>query len=324
MRTKDQLLALLESRRGVFVSGEEIAEKLAVSRTAIWKAVNSLRNAGYEIHAVQNKGYCLDAATDVLSEGGIRKYLRPMDEVLSIEVMSAVSSTNALLRDQANFGMPEGTILIANAQERGRGRLGRSFFSPANTGVYMSLLLRPNVLSARDATRITTMAAVAACQAVEEISGREAGIKWVNDIYMDGKKVCGILTEASLDLESGSMDYVILGVGINAYEPEAGFPEEIAHIAGAVFRESREDGKNKLAAAFLNHFFAIYRGENLWDYGETYRQKSIVLGRKIGILTAEGQKEAMALDIDGECRLIVRYQDGSVAQLSSGEISVRI
>ena len=187
MTTKEKLLTLFEKNKGVYFSGEEIADKLSVSRTAVWKAVNSLRKEGYKIHAAQNKGYCLAADTDILSVQGIQKYLESACSQIKLTVLPAAASTNALLREKAAAGAPEGCVLIAGSQTEGHGRTGRSFYSPPDTGLYMSLLLRPFRCPAQKARKYTVMAAVAACKAIESLSDRKPLIKWVNDIYMDGK-----------------------------------------------------------------------------------------------------------------------------------------
>lgn len=322
MGTKEKLLALLEAHKGEYFSGEEIAERLEISRTAVWKAANSLRKAGFAIDAVQNRGYCLDAQTDLLTENGIRKYLDSSLN-LQIEVMAVTPSTNSLLRERANAGEGEGCVILANEQTKGRGRLGREFYSPPDSGIYMSLLLRPQEMQPSQAVRLTTMAAVAACDAIEEVSGRETGIKWVNDIFIDGKKVSGILTEAAMNLESGSMDYIILGIGLNVYEPEYGFPGELRNIAGSILKHHENDGKNRIAAAFLNHFMKYYTNRDDLTYTDKYREKSFVIGKEINIISPTESKVAYALDVDRDCRLIVRYQDGTIAPLSSSEISIR-
>lgn len=322
METKDKLLALLQSRQGEFISGEEIAEALTLSRTAVWKAANALRASGYRIDAVRNRGYRLDAGTDILSQSRIEALLGSDGSGLTLEVLSCVDSTNSRLREKANAGIPEGYAILAGQQTGGRGRLGRHFYSPPDTGLYLSLLLRPTHLLPSEAVGITTMAAVAACRAIEEVSSRKAKIKWVNDIYLDGKKVCGILTEASIGLESGSLDYAVVGVGFNVFLPEGGFPEEISQIAGAILPQPQEDARNRLAAAFLKHFLAIYRSGGT-GYAEEYRRRSLVIGKPIQVLSPAGARSAVALDVDNSCRLIVRYDDGSVASLSSAEISIR-
>lgn len=165
---------------------------------------------------------------------------------------------------------------------------------------------------------------VAVCEAIEAVSGRPAQIKWVNDVYMEGKKVSGILTEASLSLESGSLDYAVLGIGLNAYPPVGGFPKEIEQIAGTVFPQRQNDGKNHLAAEILNRFMGAYTAENHAEDAKKYRERSLVIGKEIEIISPTGPQKALALDVDEECRLIVRYTDGRIERLSSGEISVKL
>ena len=324
MGTKERLLEFFERNRGRYFSGEELAGQLSVSRTAVWKGVNSLRKEGYQIDAVQNKGYCLSAHTDILSAQGIRGYLSPECRDLRLEVLRTVDSTNGWVRVKAEAGEPEGYVVVAASQEKGKGRVGRSFFSPADTGVYMSILLRPEGLSPGEASKITTMAAVAVCQAIEALPGRQAQIKWVNDIYMDGKKVSGILTEASVGLEDGLLDYGILGIGMNVYIPADGFPDELSGKAGAIFESPQDDGKNRLAAEVLNRFMKACRTKESSAYVEEYRKRCLVLGREILVLGKGEARKARALDVDEDCRLVVQYGDGRMERLSSGEIQIRI
>lgn len=323
MGTKEKLLVLFETDRGKFFSGEELAAYLAVSRTAVWKAVNSLRKEGYEIQAVRNKGYSLSVSTDILSIQGVEKYLNPEHSYIELEILPDIGSTNDYLREKAAQGKGEGYAVVAGAQTRGKGRTGRSFYSPADTGIYLSLLLRPKDCGPAQAVKFTTMAAVAACEAIEKVSHRSPQIKWVNDIYIDGKKVSGILTEASVSLENGSLEYVLLGIGINVYPPEKGFPQELRETAGSVFQERKSDGKNQLAAGFLNRLMDIYTKEEIGEYAEEYRKRSMVLGKRIQILTPEGEKGARALEIDKDCRLLVEYEDGNRELLRAGEIRIR-
>ena len=324
MTTKDKILELFESNRDVYFSGEDIARKLSVSRTSVWKAVKALQNEGYIIDAVTKKGYCLSAQTDILSEQGIRKYLRSEITDMGISVMDAAASTNALVREKANMGAPESYVVIANEQTAGRGRLNRSFFSPKDTGIYMSLLLRPRNYSAKQAVRITSMAAVAVCEAIEAVSDEKAEIKWVNDIFVRGKKVCGILTEGSFNLENGLLEYAVLGVGINIYQPSGGFPEEISSIAGSVFQENQNDVKNRLVSEFLNRFYGYYTASCQTDYVRHYRNRSFAIGKQITLISDKEPKNAVVIGIDEECRLLVRYSDGTEHCCSSGEISIRL
>lgn len=320
MDTKEQLLAYLEAHRGEYLSGEALAQQLNISRTAVWKGINALKEDGYGIQAVRNRGYCLDTERDRLSLPGLLARLEECS-CCQPEILDSVTSTNALVRERAAAGAPEGLVILANSQASGRGRLGRAFYSPPDTGLYLSLLLHPQETTPVQAARITTMAALAACQAIETVTGKQPQIKWVNDIFIDGKKVCGILTEGSFNLETGRLDDVVLGIGFNVYPPAGGFPAEIAGIAGSVLQEQHSGTKNKLAAAFLNYFFQIYREGA--DYAPAYRARSMVIGKPIVVFSPTGSRNAVALDIDRDCRLIVRYEDGSVASLSSAEVSIR-
>ncbi len=322
--TKDRVLALLEKDQGAYFSGETIADTLGISRTAVWKSVNALRKCGYDIVAVPNRGYCLSSAGDILSKQGIRKYLVPACDNISPEVFDEVASTNTLAKELAAKGAPEGCVIIAASQTGGRGRRGRTFYSPSDTGIYLSMILRPSFASPQETIRLTTVAAVAACEAIEKVSGRKALIKWVNDIFLDGRKAAGILTEASFDLESGVPDFIILGIGFNAYSPEGGFPEDIRDIAGSVFNVRRDDQKNRLAAEFINCFMSYYRAEGFGEYAGEYRARSLAIGHEVNVISASGIRPAVAVDVDDECRLLVRYPDGSTEKLYSGEISIKL
>lgn len=326
MTTKSKLLQLLEENKGSYLSGEEISQSLSLSRTAIWKAINSLRESGYIIDAVPNKGYCLSTESDILSEQGIRKYLNEECEGLSFTVLQTTTSTNTLLKEQAASGALEGTVIIANEQTGGRGRVGRKFFSPSGTGIYFSLLLRPENYSPAKSIEITTMAAVAVCMAIEEVSGLKPSIKWVNDVFLNGKKICGILTEGSLSLENGYLEYAVLGVGINVYYPSfLEFPEELRDIFGAIFEEKMPDGKNHLVAAFLNAFMHYYHNLNGSNYHEEYKKRCFVIGKEVTLLSNGVENgSAKVLDVDEECHLVVEYEDGTQGILSTGEISVRV
>lgn len=324
MAARKEILGILEKHKGKYYSGEKLAEELNISRAAVWKAIRQLRDDGYLIDAATNKGYCLSEHIDLLREQGIWKYLGPACQMLDLQVIPSVGSTNALLRQKAEAGSPEGTVLIAGMQTDGKGRLGRRFYSPSNTGVYLSLLLRPVQIAAELALRLTTMAAAAACEAIDAVSGKQTQIKWVNDIYLENRKVAGILTEGSVSMETGSMDTVILGIGINVYPPEGGFPGEIRETAGAVLAETTEDGKNRIAAGFLNRFISYYLSGDFSAYVQTYRKRCFVIGKEILVRTAASERKALALDIDEDCRLVVRYEDGSEDRLNAGEISIKM
>ena len=321
MTTKEQLFTLLEARQGSFVSGEELAGSLNLSRAAVSKAMKALRQEGYAIEAVTNRGYRLSGECDILSAQGVRKHL---NQAFQVTFSQSVDSTNTVLRSLAEQGAPEGTVVIAGAQTGGRGRMGRTFYSPAGTGVYLSLLLRPVGADPQQTVTLTAAAAVALCQAMETVSGENPQIKWVNDIFLNGRKVCGILSEASFGLESGVPEYVVVGVGINAYAPEGGFPPNLAEIAGPLWEKPVPDGKNRLAAEFLNRFWQLYAAGSPSVFLEDYRCRSLVVGKDITVIAGGRESPAHALGIDENCRLLVRYPGGETTALSYGEVRIRV
>ena len=324
MTTKEKLLALLEDSKGTFFSGEEIARTLQVSRAAVWKAVNALREDGYTIDAATNKGYRLSPDSDILSPQGIRRFLKPEYRDLDLTVLPTAPSTNALVREKANQGRPEGCVIVACEQTDGRGRYGRQFFSPIDSGVYLSLLLRPTAYSPQQAPCLTAAAAAAMCQAIEAVTGQQPGIKWVNDIFLHGKKVCGILTEAAVGLETGALDYMVLGAGVNLYPPVKGFPEEIQPIAGSVLERSCPEAKNRLVGEFLNRFWDFYTHPECRTYLEDYRSRSLAIGQNVTVLSAGRAVSAYAYGIDDDFRLLVRYENGDTEALSYGEIRIQL
>ena len=320
--TKDTVLALLKENTDEYVSGSQIAQKLGISRTAIWKSISSLKEEGYIIDSVTNRGYRLSSCSDVLSAENLRKYLSPG---IAAEVYPCVTSTNTVLKEMAEKGAPEGTLVAAAEQTGGKGRMGRSFYSPSGSGIYMSLLLRPD-MPAGEALKITACAAVSVAEAVEKLSGRRTGIKWVNDVQIDGRKICGILTEASLNCENGAFNYAVLGIGINLCPPVGDYPEEIRGIAGSVFEYYGliPDLRGRVAAEVVNRFMEYYRRLRDNGFYDGYISRSTVLDKDIRIIGAGRPDEyGHVEDIDGEYALVVRMADGSTRRISSGEVSIR-
>lgn len=260
--------------------------------------------------------------SDILSVEKIEQYLGKMNDSLLISLYDKVDSTNTRLKAEALAGAKAGRVIIALSQTGGRGRFGRSFYSPSYGGIYMSILLRP-CLSAVESTLITTAAAVAVSIAVEKLSGKSTGIKWVNDVQIDGKKVCGILTESGIDTKTGKIEYAVLGIGLNAYIPEGGFPDEIKDIAGAIFDEVIQERKNRLTAEVLKNVMHFCRDIENKTYLAEYRKRCNVLGKRIIVIHGSEKTPAEAVDIDENCKLLVRYDDGKEELLSSGEVSIR-
>ena len=324
MTIKEQILTLLEEEQGNYLSGERIGDRLQVSRSAIWKAIKDLKKSGYQIDAITNKGYCLLKDADLLSEERIRFYLEESLPELNVMVRSSVTSTNALVKENAAKGEKEGLILVADHQTQGRGRYGRTFFSPDGSGVYFSILLRPQ-MRADDAPSLTTLAAVAVARGIEKVFADLVEIKWVNDLFFNGKKICGILTEGSFDMETNGMEYVVVGIGINVYEPQGGFPVELESIAGSLAyqKEIKKDNRNRLVAECINYFFEYYYNFSRKKYLDDYRKRSMILGKQIEVIKGEAYELAKAVDIDAECRLLVEYPDGKQELLSSGEVRIR-
>ena len=320
--TKDSVLNLLWQNADGYLSGAEIAGQLGVSRTAVWKAIEQLREEGYVIDSVTNKGHRLSSESDVLSGERIRNYLKT--DWLDVQVFRSITSTNTVLKTMAEEGAAEGRCLVAGEQSAGKGRRGRSFYSPPDSGLYLSMLLRPT-MQAADATSITACAAVAVAEAVEDLAPVRADIKWVNDILVGGRKVCGILTEASLDCESGGVNYLIVGIGINTRVPRSDFPEELKTIAGSAFGDQPiPELRCRLAAGVMDRLAGYYRHltEKIWL--EEYRRRSVVLGKEVNILRPGREPEpAEVLDLDSDCALIVRTEAGEVRRLNSGEVSIR-
>ena len=321
--TKDTVLFLLREREGRFLSGEELAAKLSLSRTAVWKAVAQLKREGYPIEALPRRGYRLAAGGDVLSAENVYRRLRHRE--LTVEVYPSLPSTNTALKARAAEGAPEGLVLSAEEQTAGRGRMGRSFYSPAGSGLYMSLLLRPRC-TAREATALTACAAVAVAETIEALSGQPARIKWVNDVLMGDRKVCGILTEASLDCESGTLSYAVIGIGVNIAIPEEGFPEELRGIAGAAFTGcSLAELRAKLAAGILDRLMDYADDPGNTHCYDAYRARSMALGRTVKLLRpGQAPERAEVLGLERDYALLVRGADGAVRRISSGEISLRL
>ncbi len=254
---------------------------------------------------------------DKLCEKRISDSLSGRASALEVECRSEVTSTNNILKERASG---KECALIALSQTAGKGRLGRSFFSPHDTGLYLSLRLK-FTQSAEKLMLLTPAAAVAACRAIEALGGEKPQIKWVNDLILHGRKVCGILTEV-LHSPDGEIS-VIVGVGINVYAPDEGFPDELKGIAGYIFPERRENLRNDLVSAFINCFVGFFSDIEHGDFISEYRGRSCVIGKRINVIKSGSCRAAEALDIDDECRLVVRYDDGSTEALHSGEISIR-
>ena len=317
---KSRLLELLEQNRGITISGEQMARELDCTRAAVWKAVKALQQEGYEIEAGPNKGYMLSEDNNILAEEGIRPLLRQPEVYLKL--YQEIDSTNRAAKQAAIAGEAgHGSVILACGQSCGRGRRGRSFYSPSQAGLYLSVILQPQG-NLRESLLLTTEAAVAVYKAVRKITGIELDIKWVNDLYYKGKKVCGILTEAITDFESGEIQYAVVGIGLNLYEEEGGYPPELREIAGGLYRNQREAegvNRNRLAAEIVNCLLDETRELKLLP---EYLDRNMIPGHRIQILDGQQSRSAYAVAICQDGRLKVREEDGSETLLAYGEVSV--
>lgn len=316
MTVKENLLSILDKSDGRAISGQELADSMGVSRTAVWKAMKGLIEQGYEIEAVRNRGYRLLKAGDVLTAEGIRSNLPRELKGCPIIILKTVDSTNTYAKKLAADGAESGTIVIAEQQTAGRGRRGNSFYSPEKTGLYMSIILRNHQF--KDNTDLLTICAgCSVCAAIEKLSDKKPLIKWVNDVYSEGKKICGILSEATADVESGTVDSVVVGIGVNITENH--FPKDIQNKAGAL---EIDISRNRLAAeitAQLYRCMSSERGEILGDY----KVHSLVLGKQVKFIKNGIDMTGKAVDIGDKGQLIVITEKGKEI-LNSGEISVKI
>lgn len=321
--TRDAVLAILRQNKG-YVSGEKISSLLGISRAAVNTAVKTLRAEGYEILSATNKGYCLGEVPDLLTADEVGVWL-PEDRMATVYCMESVDSTNNYIRDMAFHGAPDGQIVIANEQTGGRGRRGRTFESPKDSGIYLSMLFRPQSLPS-DMPAITAWTAVAVNNAIESVCGIRCGIKWVNDLLLNHRKVCGILTEMSIESESGHVEHVIIGIGLNVNETSSDFPEELRNIVTSVAAETGQNVcRAQLAAELVKQ---LDRMRSMWphagaEYWKAYCTDDITAGQEITVVSGTEEKPGTALAITDDFALRVAYTDGSEEVLSSGEVSIR-
>ena len=332
MSTKTELLSLLSENPGAFYSGQEIAERLGISRNSIWKAANSLKEQGFEVESRAGVGYRLTADRDIISRDVLAsEIVHPC----SIHVFEKIDSTNNCAKGLDVSGGPQ--LIIASEQTAGRCRLGRSFYSPAEKGIYMSLAFEPH-FDLDKSLFVTTLSAVAMCRAIEEVTGLSPKIKWVNDIYLNGKKLAGILTEAESNFETGMIQKIIVGIGVNCFSCD--MPEEIQEVATCIEAGGSSFSRNALIAAFCNQFFDMIENFDQQAILRDYKRRSFIIGEQILIYNPAIAREigrtderlhdgirARAIDIDENGGLVVEFLEGRLSRemrtLTSGEITVR-
>lgn len=321
--TKDKVFAILKNGGG-YVSGEKMSGELGISRAAVNAAIKALREDGYGIESATNRGYLLTGGPELLSTGELLARLGE-ERMRSVVCLDTVDSTNNALREMALSGAPAGQIVLADHQTGGRGRMGRSFASPRGMGVYLSALLRPDCLP-EDTGSITAFTAVAMCDAIERACGIRPGIKWVNDLILDGKKITGILTEMSVEAESGHVGYVVVGVGINVNQLEADFPPELREIAGSLRQSTGSPVSRGELAAEMIRAFDVLRGkfpQGREKYLAAYRRDCVTTGKRVVVRRGTIERTAFAERVSDNFGLAVCYDGGGRETLTSGEVSVR-
>lgn len=320
--TKSYVLAALKQNYD-YVSGEKISKELNISRSAVNKAVKALRRDGYVILSSTRKGYILTGDLDMLNKGEL---LATLGSAFSnrITYLDTVDSTNAYI--QRNFhNLSDGAIVIANEQTKGKGRLGREFVSHKDKGLYLSMLFSTN-LPTESTANITAFTAVAVSRAISEVALVTPSIKWVNDLILNEKKVCGILTEMSVEGENGNVRYVIIGIGINCNQAASDFPDNIKDKASSLLIESGEKiNRAALAAKVITALDKMKEDfpKNKALYLSFYRENCITLGRDVRVISAKGELLGTAENLDDNFGLIVRLSDGKLLNVTSGEVSVR-
>ena len=320
MSTREEVLRALMAQ-GESISGERLARKLGISRNSVWKAIQHLRAEDYQIEAVTNRGYRLVSAPNRISKPQIQRWLKAETIGARMEIHDRLDSTNTRAKALAAKGAPHGYLVIAESQSGGRGRFGRPFFSPEHSGVYITYILRPE-LAAERAVMITSMAAVAVARAIEAVADVGVQIKWVNDLYINGRKVCGILCEASMDFESGQLEYAVLGIGVNVAAMD--FPPELSDIATSIENEcGRPVSRNRLIAEISNQLNALYGQLDSLEFMAESRKRSVVIGRDVQVIRGGESFPARALDIDDQGRLVIRT-DAGVSRVNSGEVSLKL
>jgi BirA family biotin operon repressor/biotin-[acetyl-CoA-carboxylase] ligase len=320
---KAKILELLKST-DAYISGQELCERFGVSRTAVWKVICQLREEGYVIDSVNRKGYKIISCPDILSEEEILSSLalHEADHVKHLIYLPEVDSTNTRAKLEAEHGAPDWTLVVADRQISGKGRRGRSFDSPGGVGIFMTLLLKPD-FSPNKASMLTLLSGMAVCEGLKESTGLETMIKWPNDLVVNGKKVCGILTEMSAEIEC--INYVIIGIGINVNNTD--FPPEIANVATSVQLETgKQARRSDLIACVVRHLKRYYdifqKTGDLSLLKDEYNRHMINKDRKILVVRGDESFEAVAKSIDDDGELIIE-RDGKLSKVISGEVSVR-
>ncbi len=319
---KEEILRLLRSADG-YISGQELCNRFGVSRTAVWKAINQLKEAGYEIEAQQNKGYRLMAAPDLMTEAEIKSLMHTEWVAKEVLYFDTIDSTNTKAQELAEKGYPSGTLVVADKQESGKGRRGRSWVSPSGTGIFMTLMIKPDI-NPNNASMLTLVAALAVAKAITSVTGEEALIKWPNDIVVNSKKVCGILTEMNAQFDY--INHIVVGIGINVHNES--FPEEISQMASSLMVEAggKRFHRAQIIAETMSYFEQYYdtflKTQDLSALVREYDELLVNMNKAVRVLDPKEPFDGKAMGITPKGELIVDTWE-SRKLVSSGEVSVR-
>lgn len=318
---KDKVLEFLRGQKE-YISGEEISRQLGITRAGIWKNINKLKEEGYRIESSTKKGYRLIDTPDILTKSELISMIHTEVIGQGIFYYEEVGSTNEAAKDLARKGAEEGTIVIADKQVQGKGRLGKSWDSPSGTGIWMSIVLRPQILPGQ-ASQLTLLAGLCMCEAIQRVTGLEAKIKWPNDVVVNGKKICGILTEMSAEMER--INYIIVGIGVNVNTKT--FPEELIHASSLYLEGGKEYIRRYIVKEFIQLFekdYINYKDEkNISVFLDRYKAQCVTLHSHVKIIGANGEYTAYTKDIAEDGSLVIEDENGKENRVLSGEVSVR-
>lgn len=320
---KDKILHLLRENEKNFISGQLISEKLGVSRTAIWKYMNALKEEGYRIESISKRGYKLLSSPDLLTFEEISNSLNTKYIGKNIMYFQTIESTNNKAKELAN-DLSNGTVIISEEQTLGRGRLGRVWTSPKYKGIWMSIVLKPDI-DPQSVTMVTQIGAAAVVKTLSEL-GIRTYIKWPNDIILNGKKVCGILTEMSGEINK--VNYIVMGIGINVNIDKEEFPEELKNIATSLSCEiGNTISRKEIVTNLLNNFEILYdeiiHKNSIESSIKICKENSILIGKEVRIIKRNEENFGKAINLSNTGELIVQYPDGSVEEVICGEVSIR-
>lgn len=323
MSNKEKILNILLDNKGDYVSGEDIANSLQISRNAVWKSISKLKEEGISIISSKKLGYMLPSDLDILSKEEISNALIDELKGTEIHILNTVDSTNDYAKMLAKQDAPEYTLVVADTQTHGKGRMGRAFSSPSGTGIYMSFILRPKT-SLETAQLITSCVAVAISKAIDTLCNCSSKIKWVNDIFLNDKKISGTLTEGAINFENGSFEYAIVGIGINVRSVKNIFDGELSSIATSIEDETGlKISRSRLIAEVFNNVYLQLQSIDEKSFIKEYKKRSLIVGKDV-IVSENGQEVfAKAIGIDKTAGLIVQFEDGSTKVLNSGEARIR-